>query len=148
MTLKQESTVSFAALLFAILTCSNTSAEDAKLEIKNVQELRNPSNNVRELRNPSNNVRDLSNPSNPRVNIGSTVEIEVTKLDDWLKEKNSNPSKLILHLDGLPLAGLVMSRPKPNFLSVRLQPTSESRSTWSQLLGRIKEDQREFQLSR
>jgi hypothetical protein len=92
-------------------------------------------------------VQDLRNPSNTPVEIGSVVEIEVQGLDKWLNEKKTNPSKLVLYLDGLPIAGLVLANHRTGWLSFRLQPTNESKSAWSQLLGRTSEHNREFQLS-
>lgn len=81
--------------------------------------------------------------------IGDRVRVEVDKLKDAVEQKQVDPYKLVLYLDGLELKGLYgtpIDIPA-GILEYKLERTENSKPAWNTLLGSSKSAFREVMVS-
>ena len=83
------------------------------------------------------------------ISIGKNVTVEFPNLDKWLAQEKAKQdlSDLVVYLDGIPFKSRLIRRDGPDQVKIRLQPTSDSKTAWSQLLGRPTEFTRSIKLS-
>jgi hypothetical protein len=86
--------------------------------------------------------------ANP-IRMGGEVIIKVADLDKWLKQEEieKDLSNLVVNLNDKPIKNTSIKARADDQLAFSLQQTSDSKATWSQLLGRPTESARRFKVS-
>lgn len=89
-------------------------------------------------------------PSTSNVELGSWIAVDVTDLDILQREAKCSNKKIVVFLDGRPVAGLAIIGPLPNYpktLYFRLSRTADARALWDEILSAPNFDQRDLDIT-
>ena len=83
------------------------------------------------------------------INMGREITIKVSNFHKWLEQEKEKKdlSTLVVYLNGRPIKNTMIRDIGNDQVAIRLEQTSDTKTTWSQLLGRPDLSARRLKLS-
>lgn len=82
-------------------------------------------------------VKEVESNQGPKIALYHTIKVHVEHLDKWVEQKNHDPSKFILYMDGNAFKGLPPALVDNNTkLQFDLKRVSDNKDAWTAVLSR------------